>query len=95
MFLPDGTPFYAWKRLLILRRAIVNLPSRFLILTQKRWTKITTNNVIVLLSGAKYVTISLMYPAISRLITEIQPNSEYLITEIDDEAGILENIKKL
>ncbi|CAG8726799.1 17032_t:CDS:2 [Funneliformis caledonium] len=56
---------------------------------------------MVLLSGSKYVIISLIYLAISRLISEIQLNNESLITEIegkldnDDEINLFETIKKV
>lgn len=58
--------------------------------------------VTTLLSGAKYVTISLMYPAISRIIKEIKPNNEPPLSieneeELDevDLTTILENIETI
>ncbi len=59
--------------------------------------------VTALLSGAKYVTISLMYQAISRIITEIKPvnESSLTITEIEEnleevnQITVFENIEKI
>ena len=59
--------------------------------------------VIALLSGAKYVTISLMYPAIFWIITEIKPVNEPSLTitgieedlEEVDQMTVFENIEKI
>jgi len=59
--------------------------------------------VIALLSGAKYVTISLMYPVIFQIITEIKPVNEPSLTitgieedlEEVDQMTVFENIEKI
>lgn len=119
-----NSSFYAWRRLLKLKRAIIFLPSRLqsdlnsdvrkdgqklqrIILTNDEWKLLGDlvnllqgfEEVTVLLSGAKYITISLMYPAISRLMSEIKPNNEFLTTEIEGELdendiNIFENFEK-
>ncbi|CAI2200579.1 505_t:CDS:1, partial [Funneliformis geosporum] len=50
--------------------------------------------VTVLLGGAKYITISLMYPAISRIILEIKPRNEPspCIIETEDEFDDIDQI---
>jgi len=121
-----NSSFYAWKRLLRLKRAILFLPNRLqsdlnadvrkdgqklqrIMLTSDEW-KLLGNLVnllqgfeeaTVLLSGAKYTTILLMYPVISRLILEIKPIGVTLTTEIegdldeDDQISIFENMEKI
>ena len=126
-----NSSFYAWKRLLILQRAIIFLPSRLksdlnndvrndgeklerIMLTNNEWELLSKlvdilegfEEVTALLSGAKYTTISLIYPAISRVILEIKPRSEPSLSTItgndeeefvddDDQVTILENIEEI
>ncbi|CAB5201767.1 unnamed protein product [Rhizophagus irregularis] len=81
-----------------------------IMLTKDEWELLSTlvdvldgfEVVTTLLSGANYVTISLMYPAISRIIKEIKPNNEPPLSieneeELDevDLTTILENIETI
>ncbi|CAG8725642.1 4065_t:CDS:2, partial [Funneliformis caledonium] len=51
---------------------------------------------MVLFSGSKYITISLIFSTISQFIYETQPNNKFLITEIEGELdNDDENIKKI
>ncbi len=123
-----NSSLYAWQRLLILKRAIIFLPTRLqsdlnadvkkdgeklerIMLTKGEWELLNKlvdildgfELVTRLLSGAKYVTISLMYPAISRIIQEIKPNNEppLSITDIEEDleevdlTTVFENIEEI
>ncbi|CAG8664432.1 15805_t:CDS:2, partial [Dentiscutata erythropus] len=109
-----NSSFYAWERLLQLRRAIIYLPSRLqsdenatvrkdgerlahIMLTNSEWTFLDELNdilssfeeIMTLLSGNTYITISLIYPAISALVKTLkaslqQSYIESVLTDINE-----------
>ncbi|GES76810.1 zinc finger BED domain-containing protein 1-like [Rhizophagus clarus] len=96
-----NSTYYAWERLIELKRAIKFLPGQLksdlnkdaqkdgeklekIMLSDDEWLLIEDllnllsvfEDVTKLLSGAKYCTISLMYPAIAALIASIKPGAQ-------------------
>ena len=105
-----NSTYYAWERLIELKRAIKFLPGQLksdldkdaqkdgeklekIMLSDEEWSLIENlldllsgfEEVTRLLSGAKYCTISLMYPAISAIIATIKPKSNQDNASLDFE----------
>ncbi|GES76765.1 zinc finger BED domain-containing protein 1-like [Rhizophagus clarus] len=113
-----NSTFYAWERLIELKRAIKFLPGQLksdlnkdaqkdgeklekIMLSDDEWKLIEDllnllsifEDVTRLLSGAKYCTISLMYPAIAALISSVKPGTQPSSNfELDFQDNLTENL---
>ena len=119
MFPHVGISYYAWERLIELKRAIKFLPGQLksdlnkdtqkdgeklekIMLSNDEWLLIEDllnilsifEDVTKLLSGAKYCTISSMYPAIAALIALIKPGTQPSSSnfELDFQESLADNL---